>query len=249
MLSAFERALSIPREKALEKVDRKDEKEKRINFPLPYNPRLPDYGSIFKQHWTHMVSEHPELKRVMPAPPRICYRRPKNLRDILVRARLPPPSSGKNLRLKQGFTRCMNSRCQCCAYTINTKTHSSLYKKKTWNIQSPVDCNTNNCIYAVTCRKGGHPGAACGTDCQYVGLTKRKAKVRWGEHKSSAKPLIQQTSKPVGKHFSDKGHEIHDMSFVVIEKVRSKNPFILKARESYWIKQYDCIKHGLNIGE
>jgi hypothetical protein len=210
---------------------------------------MPDYGSIFRQHWAHMVSEYPELKRVMSAPPRICYRRPKNLRDILVRAKVPPPSSVKPLRQKQGFKRCMNSRCQCCPFTVNTKTHSSLYSKKSWSIQSPVDCNTNNCVYAVTCKKGGHSGAACGTECQYVGLTTRKAKVRWGEHKSSAKPLLQQTSKPVGKHFSEKGHEIHDMNFVVIEKVRSQNPFILKARESYWIKQYDSVRHGLNIGE
>ena len=73
--------------------------------------------------------------------------------------------------------------------------------------------------------------------------------MHWGEHKSSAKPLLQQTNKPIGKHFSEKGHEIHDMNFVVIEKVRSQNPFILKARESYWIKQYDSVRHGLNIGE
>ena len=70
-----------------------------------------------------------------------------------------------------------------------------------------------------------------------------------GEHKTSAKPLIQQTSKTVGKHFIQKGHEVHDMNFVVIEKVRSRNPFILKARESYWINQYNSSRHGLNIAE
>ena len=70
-------------------------------------------------------------------------------------------------------------------------------------------------IYAVTCQKGGKPGTSCGTEC------KRKAKVRWEEHKSSPKLLLQQTSKPVGKHFLGKGYEIHDMSFVVIEEVRS----------------------------
>ena len=207
ILPAFEKALKIYRENALLKVVRREEKETRINLPIPYNPRLPDYGSIVKQHWSHMVKKYPDLKKVMPAPPRICFRRPKNLRDILVRAKLPSPSAGKFFRHKQGFKRCMNSRCQCCPYTINTRTHTSLYRKKTWQIQTPVDCNTDHCIYAVTCQKGGGPGAACGLECQYVGLTKRKAKVRWGEHKTSARPLIQSTSKPVGKHFSTKGHE------------------------------------------
>ena len=38
------------------------------------------------------------------------------------------------------------------------------------------------------------------------------------------------------------------MSFVVLDKVKSRNPFVLKARESL-IKQYDAISHGLNIAE
>ena len=70
-------------------------------------------------------------------------------------------------------------------------------------------------------------GISCGPECQYVGLTVRKAKKRWGEHKASAKPLLQ-ALKPVGKHFTLKGHEVHDMSFVVIEHIRNKNPFFLK---------------------
>ena len=53
----------------------------------------------------------------------------------------------------------------------------------------------------------------------------------------------------MGKHFCKKSHEIHDMSFVIIEEVKSKNPFVLKAREAYWIKQYDAVNHGLNLEE
>ena len=129
--------------------------------------------------------------KVMPAPPRICYRRPKNLRDLLVRAKLPPPSGGKIFRRKHGFKRCLESRCQCCNFTVNTTSHSSLYKKQSWTIQNPVDCNTRNCIYSVTCLKSGGKGSSCGSECQYIGLTKRRAKKRWGEHKTSAKTLLQ----------------------------------------------------------
>ena len=249
ILPAFEKALKITRDKALEKVLKVDNKEKRINLPIPFNPRLPNYGAIIKQHWAYMIKNYPDLKKVLEAPPRICFRRPKNLRDLFVRAKLPHPTGGKIFRKKQGFKRCMNTRCQCCPFTINTKTHTSLHSKKTWEIQTPVDCNTKNCIYAVTCTKGGSPGSSCGLECQYIGLTKRKAKTRWGEHKTSARPLIQNTSKPVGKHFCEKSHEIHDMSFVIIEEVKSKNPFVLKAREAYWIKQYDAVNHGLNLEE
>ena len=64
ILPVLEKALSIPKEKALEK--------ERINFQVPFNTRLPDYGAIFRQNWSHMISKYPELKNVMPAPPGIC---------------------------------------------------------------------------------------------------------------------------------------------------------------------------------
>ena len=138
------------------------EKEDRINIPIPYNPRLPDYGYIIKQNWNYMVQKNPELKKVMPAPPRVCFRRPKNLRDMLVRAKLPPLAMVSNVKTKQGFRRCMNSRCQVCPYTVNTPTHTSLHRKKTWNIQNTVDCITSHCVYSVTCHKVGGPAAAGG---------------------------------------------------------------------------------------
>jgi hypothetical protein len=34
----------------------------------------------------------------------------------------------------------------------------------------------------------------------------------------------------VGKHFSAKGHSVSDMEFCCIEKVRSEDPFVMKAR-------------------
>ena len=128
---------------------------------------------------------------------------------------------------------------------------NTYYSAQVENLEHPAcsGLHTIHCVYAVTCHKGGGPGAACGSNCQYVVLTKRKAKIRWGEHKTSARPLIQSTSKPVGKHFQQKGHEVHDMKFVVIEHVKSKNPFVLKARESFWIHQYDAVRHGLNISD
>ena len=41
----------------------------------------------------------------------------------------------------------------------------------------------------------------------------------------SARPLIQTTSKPVGKHFDTKGHEVHDMSFFGFSGSKKQEPF------------------------
>ena len=45
------------------------------------------------------------------------------------------------------------------------------------------------------------------------------------------------------------------MTFLPIEKVRSKDKFVMEAREAFWIKKYDSVKmegveiieHGMNI--
>ena len=63
------------------------------------------------------------------------------------------------------------------------------------------------------------------------------------------------TTKPVGSHFRLPGHSHREMVILPIEKVRSKDRFILEARESYWIAKYSAVKvdevgvieHGLNL--
>ena len=91
---------------------------------------------------------------------------------------------------------------------------------------------------------------------QYVGCTARPGKVRFGEHVGSAiQPSQADTSKTLGVHFRSAGHSHADMVFLPIEKVRSRDRFVLEAREAFWIKQYDSVKkeavevieHGLNI--
>ena len=51
---------------------------------------------------------------------------------------------------------------------------------------------------------------------------------------------------PVGFHFALPGHKLHNMQFLALEQVKSKDPFIILARESLWIRTYQAISHGLN---
>ena len=79
---------------------------------------------------------------------------------------------------------------------------------------------------------------------------------RFSEHVGSATQYSQVgTSKPVGVHFRSTGHAHSDMVFLPFEKVKSKDRFILEAREAYWIKKYEAVKlqdvevieHGMNL--
>ena len=109
-------------------------------------------------------------------------------------------------------------------------------------------------MYTVTCAK--QTGECGQLGPQYVGCTERVGKVRFSEHVGSATQQCQvNTIKPVGVHFRLPGHSHREMVILPIEKVRSKDRFILEARESYWITKYSAVKvdevgvieHGLNL--
>ena len=85
---------------------------------------------------------------------------------------------------------------------------------------------------------------------QYVGKTSQKARKRFSGHRNNVESIIDTTSKSeVGHHYSENGHKISDMEFRVIEQVRHSDPFILNARESYWIQQYGGVENLLNKEE
>ena len=50
----------------------------------------------------------------------------------------------------------------------------------------------------------------------------------------------------VGFHFSLPGHSLQHMQCIAIEQIKSKDPYVILARESFWIRKYQAISHGLN---
>ena len=83
----------------------------------------------------------------------------------------------------------------------------------------------------------------------YVGVVsdRRPVRDRARKHFGSATwPSQVDTDKPVGVHFRGLGHDPQrDFSFLPIEKVRSRDPFVQLARESYWIKTFGTLRNLL----
>ena len=75
-------------------------------------------------------------------------------------------------------------------------------------------------------------------------MTKRKFSDRMSEHRDYAK--FSKTEEPSGEHFNSAGHSFHNLQGLAVEQVRSKDPFILKARETMLIKKFDSFRNGLN---
>ena len=53
-------------------------------------------------------------------------------------------------------------------------------------------------------------------------------------------------TEPAGEHFCLPGHSVSDLEGVVIERVKNKDPFVLKVREHMFIQKFDTFRNGLN---
>ena len=97
---AISKARNIPRSVALREVV-KPISSKRPIAVVSWDPRLPPIDTIQQKHWRVMTLD-PYLKQVFPEAPLVAYRRQTNLREHLIRAKLPPPNEIRNQRQFKG---------------------------------------------------------------------------------------------------------------------------------------------------
>ena len=51
---------------------------------------------------------------------------------------------------------------------------------------------------------------------------------------------------PAGEHFTTKGHSVAHLKGMVVEQVSNRDPFVLEAREKFFIQRFDTFHCGLN---
>ena len=181
------------------------------------------------------MTKDPYLKKVFPEPPMVAYRRAKNLRDKLVKAKLPPPAARKKRQLP-GMRKCNKSGCEVCPFVRKGAELKIPLCQKTIKLNASVDCTSKNIVYCILCNKSG---------CNqiYVGQSQRELKQRFSEHKTSVRT---NSKKVVGQHFNGPGHSIFNMEVAAIEKVFSKGKQTIEKRESMWIEHLEAEFKGLN---
>ena len=233
--NAFDKITCIDREEALKKVT-KTNKESNVAIVTNFHPSIPSISKIMKKHWSVMIDDSPEMKNCFSKSSIVSYKRHKNLRDMLIRAKLPPIRGPQ--RKSNSFKNC-GELCKMCAYSPRniTTIHRSAYTKQTYEINSQINCKSHGVIYKISCKK-------C-TKFTYIGETGRPLKTRFYEHLNDATKNDQ--NKPCGKHFSLAGHSISDMCMIGIEQVFPKKDTLLRKRmEQFWIKTYNSVNSGAN---
>ena len=125
VLFQFQSVLLRSREEVMEKVVRPEE-ERPIILALPFDRRLPDATSILHQHCNLLVQRNPTVKEWMARAPMVAHLRPTNLRDILMRAKLPAVDRrrGASRGTLPDFKKCGKTRCFSCVYSKHCQRHN-----------------------------------------------------------------------------------------------------------------------------
>ena len=193
-----------------------------------------------------MTFNCPDLKKVFPDPPMVALRQGLNLRKYLCKSELTKIS--RNVRSKRntnsnsaGWKKC-SKPCPVCPFAAAPqKTIKSPVNNFEHKIEAQVNCQSENIVYLWKCNK---PNCLVYPNNFYIGLSSRKYQTRFSEHLGYIKS--DKFTEPSGEHFSLPGHSLSDMEGLVLEKVRSRDPFVLRAREALLIQKFDSYRNGLN---
>ena len=104
--AAISKARLIPREEALKKVI-KSKHSNRPVFVVNFDPRLPSITRIIRKHWRTMTID-PRLAEIFPLPPLVAYKRLPNIKEKLIRAKIPVKTQRPKKDIK-GMKKCIKS--------------------------------------------------------------------------------------------------------------------------------------------
>ena len=232
----FSRAKEVDRCNLFDRREKKDQ-SKGVNLVIDYHPALRCLYGVFKELQS-LVNFSAVLSKIIPKEPMICYRRPKNLKDHLVRAKLHRMDE-----VVVGMFKCEGKRCKVCDSVVVGNTFKSSASGRIFYINHRFNCNSSGVVYLITCKN---------CEKQYVGNTVTPFRKRFNNHKSSLNRFGKGQKEICGKHlyshFYTEGHlGIKDLSVMIIDVTNVNNP---TERESFWIEKLcTYIPTGLNVRE
>lgn len=241
LLQAFDRAYDTDRQALLNPDKTKKDRDTRVKLVMTYNPANPKVMSTIKKHWP-MLQLSKTCRNSFKELPIVAYRRPKNLTDHLVRAKVRQPTGAPAQQSSQVPARrqCTRIICEICPSRTNPpKFYRSSYTGRTYDSPTNYNCETTNVVYLITCNR---------CKKQYVGETSRSFRKRMLEHKNYVRRKDMSTA--TGRHFNMPGHKSSDLNYQVIATLTGpslpKCPKRLKLEERLIERLRTMEPHGLN---
>jgi len=234
--SQIQKAKEVDRSQLLKY--KKKQSNNRVPIVTTYNPLLRGLGAIFQKHMC-ILHESPDLKLIFPEPPLTSFRRPRNLRDLLVHSSSAPKTISAD---SAGSHRCESKKCIACKFIKFDKKFQSTQTGETFPITSHLTCKETWLIYLITCNR-------CSK--QYVGKTTTSLYTRFNNTRSEIKRNAKGSkSLPYVAHFNSGDHTVDDITLMPIEQIHNRTDTTILRRESFWIAKLKTRRpSGINAHE
>ena len=212
-------------------------KEKRLVLNVTYHPAFSKLKKVMSNIHILLTPDQ-EHNRVFKEVPIIGFRRAKSLKDLLVRAKVPP------LYKKEGSCGpCNKPRCKMCPRITKSTTFKSFSNSGVYHIRPEyLNCSSQFAVYLISCK-------TCGK--QYVGSTV-DFHLRFNNYKCAHKNFLkgkEVKQESFHAHFeNDDHHGESDWEIKIIDQ--GKDADDIRRRESFWQYKLDTFQpNGLNDRE
>ena len=98
-----------------------------------------------------MISQDAYLTECFPLPPLTALTKQHNLRNFLIKSKLPPPPGRYPKRHIKGMKKCEKS-CTACPY-INEGNEDKVNQYFTWRIERIMTCESCDVVCILDCQK------------------------------------------------------------------------------------------------
>ena len=201
----------------------------RIPLVLTYHHKLQDLPFTLKRNYQKMIRDHPDMKAVFPEPPIVSFRRPRSIRDKIVRADHCTKQSRQTLHNHPP------TKAHLAKFMNNSGHISNAHSKTKYPIEGG-SITTKGTVYAVRCIK---------CDKLYVGQTTTPLNERLNRH------IYDTANRPdaceLTQHFANCGCDIRtDIEISILSQVNGSETRML-LEEDKWITRLMTVPpYGLN---
>ena len=236
---AFLKVNALTRKEILwgDKSKRSDDETKKLFLILDFNPSLPPIKEWLLELWP-ILYKSSGTRKLVDVKPIIGYRKPKNIKDILITSDLPEikwfPS-----KKRISIPRCNRSACRHCPVLDKTGWVKSTSTGRKYRTQTRISCTSSNVIYLIQCN-------ICKK--QYVGQTRNKILIRLNQHYST---IRTKQDTPVSRHFnSHQCKEPYPVRIFILSLIKNCDDASENRNkwERYWMARLNTyVPYGMNI--
>ncbi|XP_072358166.1 uncharacterized protein [Scyliorhinus torazame] len=181
----------------------------KIPFVIQYNSKTTQINKLIKKHFEKLKQDVVLLTQwnIVTA-----YKRNKNLKDLLVKTKLP---------LEEKYN-CGRTNCTSCKFFKITSTIHNSRSGKVATIKQKITCQHKNLVYVIRCKR---------CDILYIGETGNTLRTRLTGHCSEIR--THKRHKLINIHFME--HGLDALQIIGLEANSKWSTPRRKRRERHWI--------------